>query len=288
MKPDAPDHAQRRVTIYFVVMPAIILAPLFFGFWLWRQSSPGDDEFARLMNTGKGYYEQGEAAKAVEAFQKAVSLQPTHPDALLNLANACLLADQSDRAIQFAQQVLSMEANSAAACYIAGCANMRLRKFEEAVKFIQQAKDLDSKVNAVSFQLGRAQMELGHYEDAAREFSEIIHFAPDYPSANFFLGQALLRLGRQEEAKQALERHQQLITGQPNPPADAATFERCVYTQMRVPFRLEQPDRRGVKGAFSGATPDPFGGAAPNFHGPLGGLVLNHRGVHDPFVGGGG
>ena len=285
MKPGESDQAQRRVAIYFVVMPAVILAPLFFAFWLWRQSSPGGDEFARLMNTGKGYYEQGEAAKAVEAFQKSVSLQPTHPDALLNLANACLLADQSDRAIQFAQQVLSMEANSAAACYIAGCANMRLRKFEEAVKFIQQAKDLDSKVNAVSFQLGRAQMELGHYEDAVREFSEIIHFAPDYPSANFFLGQALLRLGRQEEAKQALERHQQLITGQPNPPADAATFERCVYTQMRVPFRLEQPDRRGVKVVFADATQTAFGIANRNFHGPVGVLDINHRGANDLFVG---
>ena len=285
MKPGESDQAQRRVAIYFVVMPAVILAPLFFAFWLWRQSSPGGDEFARLMNTGKGYYEQGEAAKAVEAFQKSVSLQPTHPDALLNLANACLLADQSDRAIQFAQQVLSMEANSAAACYIAGCANMRLRKFEEAVKFIQQAKDLDPKVNAVSLQLGRAQMELGHYEDAAREFSEVIHFAPDYPSANFFFGQALLRLGRQEEAKQALQRHQQLITGQPNPPADAATFERCVYTQMRVPFRLEQPDRRGVKVVFADATQTAFGIANRNFHGPVGVLDINHRGANDLFVG---
>src|SRR5882762_2512634 len=137
MKPGESDQAQRRVTIHFVVMPAFILALLFFAFWLWRQSSPGGDEFASLMNTGKGYYEQGEAAKAVEAFQKAVSLQPTHPDALLNLANACLLADRSGDAIQAAQQVLSMDPQSAAAHYIAGCANMRLRKFEEAVKFLQ-------------------------------------------------------------------------------------------------------------------------------------------------------
>src|SRR5438309_3733963 len=284
MKPAEPDHAQRRVPVYFFAAMAAVLVALFLVFWFWK-SSPGDDEFARLMNTGKGYYEQGEAAKAVEAFQKAVSLQPTHPDALLNLANACLLADQSDRAIQFAQQVLSVEPNSAAACYIAGCANMRLRKFEEAVKSIQQAKDLDPKVNAVSLQLGRAQMELGHYEDAAREFSEIIQFAPDYPSANFFLGQALLRLARPEEEKQALRRHQQLITGRANPPADAATFERCIYTQMRVPFRLEQPDRPGVKVVFADVTQTAFGNASKNFHGPVGVLDIHHRGGKELFVG---
>ena len=137
MKPDAPDHAQRRAPLYFILMAAVVLAALLFVFWFWRQS-PGGDEFARLMNTGKGYYEQGQAVKAIEAFQKAVALQPTHPDALLNLANACLLADRSDDAIKFAQQVLGMDSSSAAADYIAGCADLRLRKFEEATTILSR------------------------------------------------------------------------------------------------------------------------------------------------------
>ena len=264
---------------------AVVLAPLFFAFWMWRQSPAGGDEFARWMNTGKGCYERGEATKAADAFQKAVALQPTHPDALLNLANACLLAGQSDRALQFAQEVLSLDPNSAPAYFVAGCACLRLDKFEEAIKFLQQAKDIDPKVNAVSLQLGRAHLELQHYQEAADQFSEIIQFAPDFPSANFFLGQALLRLGRQEEAKQALERHQQLITGKPNPPADTSNFERCVYTQMRVPFQLEQPARSGVKVAFADATRTALGAAGTNLHGPVGVLEINHRGANDLFVG---
>src|SRR5207248_11003144 len=115
-------------------------------------------EFARLMNTGKGYYEQGDAARAIDSFQKAVALQPTHPDALLNLANAYLLGGQSENAIKVAQQVSSMDPNGADASYIGGCGQPRLRKFDEAVKFLQPAKDLDRKVNAVSFQLGRAHL----------------------------------------------------------------------------------------------------------------------------------
>ena len=106
MKPAEPN-SKRRVALYFFAAVAAVLVAfclflvLFFSFWFpWPGS--GGDEFARLMNTGKGYYEQGQAVKAIEAFQKAVSLQPTHPDALLNLANACLLADRSDDAIKFA------------------------------------------------------------------------------------------------------------------------------------------------------------------------------------------
>src|SRR5882724_11109098 len=285
MNPVEPDRSQRRIALYCVAVLTIILAPLFFAFWLSRKAPSGADEFARWMNTGKSYYEQGDATNAVEAFQKAVALQPTQPDPLLNLANACLLAGQSENALKFAQEVLSLDPDSAAAYHIGGCANMRLGKFEEAIQILQQAKDIDPKVNAVSLQLGRAHMELQHYQEAADQFSEIIQFAPDYPFANFFLGQALLRLGRQEEAKQALDRHQQLITGKPNPPADASTFERCVYTQMRLPFQLDQPEPRGVRVTFADATRTAFGAAATNLHGPIGVLDVNHRGANDLFAG---
>ena len=64
------------------------------------------DDFTRLMNTGKSYYEGGETEKAIEAFRKALALNPTHLDAHLNLANACLLANQSTNAIQEAQEAV--------------------------------------------------------------------------------------------------------------------------------------------------------------------------------------
>src|SRR5258708_1714874 len=128
MNPVEPDHSQRRIALYLVAVLAVILVPLFFAFWPWRQSPASGDEFARWMNTGKGCYERGEATLAVDAFQKAVALQPTHPDALLNLANACLLASDSGHALQFAQETLTLDPNSAPAYFVAGCANLRLGK----------------------------------------------------------------------------------------------------------------------------------------------------------------
>jgi Flp pilus assembly protein TadD len=291
MKPVGPDHVKSRVTLYFFGALVVVLMALggvialFYYFFVGVHAPSGADDFARWMNTGKSYYEQGAATNALEAFQKAVALQPTDPDPLLNLANACLLAGQSEEALKFAQQVLSLDADSAAAYHIGGCADMRLGKFEEAVQLLQQAKDIDPKVNAVSLQLGRAQMGLQHYQEAVDQFSEIIQFAPDYPFANFFLGQALLRLGRQEEAKQALDRHQLLITSKPNPPADASTFERCAYTEMRLPFQLDQPDPRGVKVTFADASQTAFGAAATHFHGPVGVIDVNHRDANDLFAG---
>ena len=112
MKPVRPDHVKSRVTLYFfgaLVTVVVLLAlgaivALLFYFFAGAQAPPfaAADGFARLMNIGKSYYEQGDATNAVEAFRKAVALQPTDPDPLLNLANACLLADQSENALKFA------------------------------------------------------------------------------------------------------------------------------------------------------------------------------------------
>src|ERR1051325_11106346 len=102
MKPAPPDHLNSRVALYFcgaVVVVLMALAALaFFYFFFASPQAPslaGADGFARLMNIGKSYYEQGQATNAIDAFQKAVALEPTDPDPLLNLANACLLAGQS-------------------------------------------------------------------------------------------------------------------------------------------------------------------------------------------------
>jgi len=285
MKPEEPNRANRRVALYFVLILAVILTPLFFAFWVGNKSGLSGDEFAGVMSAGKNYYDKSEAGKAVEAFRKAVELQPTHPDALLNLANACLLAGRSDDALKHAREVLNLDHNSAAAYYVAGCANLRLRKFEDAIKALQPAKDLDRKVNAVSFQLGRAFSESGKFQEAAEQFEEIIQFEPEYPSANYLLSQALVRLGRNDEATQALQRHQQIQAKKPAPSADVSFFERCVYTEARVPFQLEQPSRNGVKVTFADATQEAFGPGAKNYHGPIGVMDLNRRGANDVFVG---
>src|SRR5947207_8961964 len=73
------------------------------------------DDFVRLTNTGKNYYDRGEADKAVGAFEKALALNPAQADAHLNLANAYLLANQTEKALAHAQEVLKMDPNSAAA-----------------------------------------------------------------------------------------------------------------------------------------------------------------------------
>lgn len=232
------------------------------------------DEFTRVMNTGRNYYDQGQVEKALPLFEQAVRLEPSRPDALLNLANAHLLAGDATNALRRAEEALSYDRNLAAAYYVAGCAHLRLRQFEDAVKALFSARDLDPTVAAVHYQLGRAQAELGHYDDAIASFNELIRLEPKHPVAYYALGQALIRAGRQEEGLKALEQHQAVMP-KDAPPATAATYERCKHTRARAPERLEKPDPQGIAVTFADATAAAFGEDAAKYGGPLAVLDYN-------------
>jgi tetratricopeptide (TPR) repeat protein len=275
-----------RTGLYFLGIVAAVAGAFLFGYW---QVQPrATDQFTRLMNVGKNYYDQGNGLKAVEAFEKAAALHPTQLDARLNLANAYLLAGKAEDALKQAREILSLEANSAAAHYISGCAYLRLSRFEDAAKELQMAKDMDQKVNAVSFQLGRAFQGWGKFEQAAEEFREVLQFeertAPDYMAAQYNLGQVLVRLGQTDQANEVLAEYQKLLAERPNRQTDVTLLERSVYTQIRVPFQLEQPAASGVKVVFSDGTSAFFGSTAGTFRGPIGVLDINHRGSNDVFV----
>ena len=242
-----PQLSSRRLFIFGGAVAVLGLALLLYTFKFSKILS--SDDFARLTNVGKNYFDKGEAEKAVASFQQALQLNTAHPDAHLNLANAYFLAGQNENVIKEAQEVLSLDRNSAAAHYLIGCVNLRLGKNEDALKELQESQNIDPAVTALNFQLSLAHEKLGHLEDAARELEAVIKFEPDHPAAHYRLSQLLLRLGNKEEANQHLEQHRQIIAKKPGVPTDPSAYERCKHTQARLPFQMEQPDPRGVKGS---------------------------------------
>jgi hypothetical protein len=146
------------------------------------------------------------------------------------------------------------------------------------VQALQQAKDIDRTVNAVSFQLGRAYQQLNQFEAAREQFTEVTQFETNHPAAYYNLSQVLIRLNKMDEAQKALAEHQKINAQRKGQITDPSLFERCQYTQIRAPFRLEQPDARGVQVMFSDATAAAFGQNAQQWHGPFGVIDFNHDG----------
>src|SRR5436190_18661683 len=107
------------------------------------ESNATGDDFLRLSNVGKAHLDRGEAQPALAAFEKALALNPNHPDAKLNLANAFLLAGEDAKARALALSVLEQDRSSAAALYVGGVAALHSRDYTDAILLLQQAKDID-------------------------------------------------------------------------------------------------------------------------------------------------
>jgi Tfp pilus assembly protein PilF len=247
-------------------------------------NSPSD-QFLSLMNAGKNYLDQGDATNALAIYKKAEAIVPNDADVHLNLANSYLVGGEAKDAIREADEVLKLDPNSAAAYFVKGSAYLRLSNPEEAAKALEDAKKIDPGETATFFQLGRARMELKQWDGAIAAFQEGIQMDPNHlhSTAHYLLAQALLRAGRQAEAQQELQQHQANLEGG-GPAVGAATFERSKYTQARVPFKLEQPDKEGIKIRFVDATKEVLGAGAQNFSGPIGVIDANHSGWNSLFV----
>ncbi len=240
------------------------------------------DDFARLTNTGRNYYDKGEAEKAIPVFQEALASRPSSVDAHLNVAVAALSAGKPALTLQHARKALEFDADSAAAHYLMGCAYLRMGQAQTAVQELQESKRIDRTVNAVTFQLGRAYQQLGQYQEAAREFQEVVQFEPDHPAANYTLSQVYSQLGATNEAAQALQQHQALLAEKR--PSATPPYEQCRYTQIHIPFQLEQPAPQGVKVVFTDISAAAFGNAARNYRGPAATIDYAHDARNHLFV----
>ncbi|HEV8544079.1 MAG TPA: tetratricopeptide repeat protein [Verrucomicrobiae bacterium] len=236
------------------------------------------------MNTGKNYLDQGQAVKALEVYQKAVKLAPADADVHLNLANAYLLAGEATNAVKEADEVLKLDSNSAAAYFVRGSAYIRLSAFQEAVKALQTARNLDPSEPAVGYQLGVAEAKLNNWDEAIKALSEVVMLQPDHPAAHYQLSQALQRAGRDAEAQQELEVHQKIAAQNAGQTITPEKLEKSKFTQARVPFVLEQPQKTGIAVHFSDQTAAAFGGNAAKYSGPIAILDPNHTGTNSLFV----
>ena len=252
--------------------------------WWFNRASNEDSQFATHMNAGRGYYAAGDARRAIEAFQVALSMNPSNPDVHLNLANAFLLASQPSQALVHTREALQVEPGRGAAHYLAGCAHLRLGSFSNAVQSLTEAKQADRTLNTVSFQLGLAYAGWGRFPDAAEQFVEVIEFDKDHPSAHYQLSQAYLRQGAREQASAELAEHQRVAAGKSQAADNPALFEKCKYTEILAPFALEQPESDPVSVQFVEDTARALGPEASQLRGPFGLFDLNRRGWNDVLL----
>ena len=150
-----------------------------------------------LLEQGKQLYRDDEDAKAVEAFQQAVKIDPDLAEAHFRLALGYeTLGKQEEAEAEYKKAVdaykkhLDESPDDAEAHYNLGQTYANLGNYSEAIREYRQATKLKSDDPDVYYDLGIAHTKLAQYDAAAAAFSKSLEIDPEYYRAEDALAEA--------------------------------------------------------------------------------------------------
>ena len=155
---------------------------------------------AAHFNFGVLCMERDQPAEAVEAFRRALTLQPHMVDAIVNLGTALLASGRADEAVAQYEAAIAMNPDHAMAYGNLGKSLQDLGRMEEAFVAYYKALALRPQNAEVLINLGAALLDQHRWDEALRFIREAIALRPDSAMAHANLAVALLRLGQHEGA----------------------------------------------------------------------------------------
>jgi tetratricopeptide (TPR) repeat protein len=157
--------------------------------------------------------------KAIEAFEKARALEGDKPGGLLALGYAWERKPDFEKALDFYERASKLSPSWAQPPYRRGRTLLKLDRREEAERELKRALELDANLAEARCFLGALYLENRDLVSATAELELAVSQSPRYAKAHFYLGQAYLRAGRRQEALEALARYEQITreTGETDP-----------------------------------------------------------------------
>ncbi|MGA2186068.1 MAG: tetratricopeptide repeat protein [Bryobacteraceae bacterium] len=172
-----------------------------------KTEQPGTAEYQEsVLFLGQSLFLQAKYADAIPWLEKATGGNSPLPEAAYMLGNACILTQQSERAVKAFARLFQVSPDSAAA-HLA-TAQMMLHKDldTEAATQARIALEIDSRIPEAHFFLGEVAIYHADFEGAIEELKKEIAVNPGFAMAHYRLGDAYGRLERWDEAMAPLER----------------------------------------------------------------------------------
>jgi adenylate cyclase len=139
---------------------------------------------------------------AVEAAQKALTLDASDPRIHYALTNLYIMQRQYEKAIDSAERAVELSPSGARAFGSLGTALSFACRFNKAIQSLEQAIRLNPYPPGVHFRmLGGAYRGAGRYEEAVTEYKKALRQNPDDIFAHLGLAVTYIKLGREEEAR---------------------------------------------------------------------------------------
>jgi Tfp pilus assembly protein PilF len=140
-------------------------------------------EFYRLYDAAWDLTEKGDAAAALDAWTRALQLDPADPRARTNYAALLLRQGQIDEAAARLREIVAANPDVADARVNFGVALQHQGKLDDAIAQLRAALDIDPDHTEAYANLGNALAASHHYAGAARAWQAALTLDPNRPQA---------------------------------------------------------------------------------------------------------
>jgi tetratricopeptide (TPR) repeat protein len=161
--------------------------------------------------------ETRQAQKGIEESKKVLAHNPKDTSALMNIGYAELKTGDFDAAEKAYREMIAVDANSAAGHYDLGIALKSKDQIEAAQQEFREAIRLDPSLAQAHYSLGISDWQLGDFAGLAEEMRAAIKISPDYAEAHYMLGIALKESGDLDGALAELKESVKLDPSTPGP-----------------------------------------------------------------------
>ena len=186
------------------------------------------DQATTQINLGKVYLQLGERDSALQAFKRAVALNPASASAHNNVGATYFALGDCDQGIYELSQAVNLDPGSLEAMFNLGRAKFDCGQVDTSIPQFEAALNLPGNLNIPQLYtyLARAYVSVGRFDDAVLRAQQGALLPPNTAEAYYYLGQALEARGGANDAKSACDAYQTALdlepTYQPALDADAA------------------------------------------------------------------
>jgi tetratricopeptide (TPR) repeat protein len=166
-------------------------------------SISNDAEF--WYNKGNALDAQCKSDEALQAYDKAIELNPDYVSAWYRKGQVLAGLGKSDEALQAYDKAIELDPDDAHAWDEKGSALRYQGKYDEALQAYDEAIRLDPNFILAWHGKGNAFISQGKYDEALQAYDEAIRLDPNYAMVRYAKGEALRYQGKYDEAIQAYD-----------------------------------------------------------------------------------
>ncbi len=168
------------------------------------------DHFRVATLIGMAHFSLGQFVEAIPYLRNAANADPQNIAYRFSLAQSCLFAKQYQCVLDTYQELLKLNAESAAADMLAGQAYDEMKNTGGAIEQFRAAVKADPKWPNAHFGLGYLLWTQNQCDEASKEFEAELENVPDNARAMTYLADCRIQLGHSGEAQPLVEKALQI------------------------------------------------------------------------------